>query len=123
MPKLIHTRNGQPFKEYDLKSGTYTVGRRPECNIQLLDDVTVSGNHAKIYVAPSNYMKGLLEVVIEDQKSTNGTLLNNKNIKKHRWKHGELIKIGTHEFTLIDESTRAFEETSVLLPEDTQRPK
>lgn len=123
MPKLIHTRNGQPYKEYDLKAGSFTVGRRPDSNIQLLDDVTVSGSHAKIQVAPSKYMKGLLEVVIEDQNSTNGTLFNGQAIKKHRWKHGELIKIGMHEFTLIDESTRAFEETSVLLPEDTQRNK
>ncbi len=117
MAKIIHTRDGKPYKEYTLKKGTLTVGRRPDCNIQLLDDVTVSGNHARIYVAPSTYMVGLLDVLIEDQNSTNGTLLNDKKIKKHRWKHGELIKIGSHEFTLIDERTRAFEETNITLPE------
>lgn len=117
MAKIIHTRDGKPYKEYKLKAGTFTVGRRPDCNIQLLDDVTVSGKHAKIFVAPSSYMKGLFDIVIEDQGSTNGTLLNDKKIKKHRWKHGELIKIGSHEFTLIDEQTRAFEETNIMLPE------
>ena len=94
MAKIIHTRDGKPYKEYTLKKGTLTVGRRPECSIQLLDDVTVSGNHAKIFVAPSTYMVGLLDVVIEDLNSTNGTMLSAKKIKKHRWKHGELIKIG-----------------------------
>lgn len=117
MAKIIHTREGRPFQEYTLKVGTLTVGRRPDSDIQLLDDVTVSGNHAKIYVANNEYMVGLLDVVIEDQGSTNGTLLNDKKIKKHKWKHGELIKIGSHEFTLIDEQTRAFEETSITLPD------
>lgn len=117
MAKIIHTREGRPYKEYKLKAGTLTVGRRPECNIQLLDDVTVSGNHAKIYVANNEYMVGLLDVLIEDLGSTNGTLFNDKKIKKHKWKHGELIKIGSHEFTLIDEHTRAFEETNISLPD------
>lgn len=117
MAKIIHTREGRPYKEYKLKVGTVTVGRRPDCNIQLLDDVTVSGKHAKIYVANNEYMVGLLDVIIEDQGSTNGTLFNDKKIKKHKWKHGELIKIGSHEFTLIDEQTRAFEETNISLPD------
>ena len=118
MAKIIHTRDGKPYKEYTLKPGTLVVGRRPQCDIQLLDDVTVSGNHAKIYIAASEYMDGLFDVIIEDQRSTNGTLLNDKKIKKHRWKHGELIKIGSHEFTLIDERTRAFEQTNILLPDN-----
>ncbi len=117
MAKIIHTREGRPYKEYTLKVGTLTVGRRPESNIQLLDDVTVSGKHAKIYIANNDYMVGLLDVLIEDQGSTNGTLFNDKKIKKHRWKHGEMIRIGSHEFTLIDEQTRAFEETNIFLPD------
>lgn len=117
MAKIIHTRDGRPYKQYSLKAGTLTVGRRPESNIQLLDDVTVSGTHAKIFIAPSTYMVGLFDIIIEDQGSTNGTLLNDKKIKKHRWKHGELIKIGSHEFTLIDEQTRAFEQTNISLPD------
>lgn len=117
MAKIIHTRDGKPYKEYKLKAGTLTIGRRPDCSIQLLDDVTVSGNHAKVFISPNDYLEGLFDVVIEDQRSTNGTLLNDKKIKRHRWKHGEQIKIGSHEFTLIDEQTRAFEQTNILLPD------
>jgi len=118
MAKIIHTRSGKPYKEYTLKPGTLTVGRRPESNIQLLDDTTVSGNHAVITITPNTYMDGLFDVIIEDQRSTNGTLLNEKKIKKHRWKHGEMIVIGSHEFTLIDEQTRAFEQTTIMLPDE-----
>ncbi|NOZ54928.1 MAG: FHA domain-containing protein [Gammaproteobacteria bacterium] len=118
MSKIVHTRNGQPYKEYELKPGTLSVGRRPDCDIQLLDDITVSGEHAKIFIAASTYMDGLFDVIIEDQRSTNGTTLKGNPIKRHRWKHGDLIKIGLHEFTLIDEETRAFEETNIVLPED-----
>ena len=74
MAKIIHTRDGKPYKEYKLKAGTLTIGRRPDCSIQLLDDVTVSGNHAKVFISPNDYLDGLFDVVIEDQRSTNGTL-------------------------------------------------
>jgi len=119
MPKIVHTRNGKPYKEYDLKeAGQLSVGRRPECDIQLLDDITVSGEHARIFIAASSYMEGLFDIVVEDQRSTNGTSFNGKSIKRHRWKHGDMVKIGMHEFTLIDEETRAFERTNIVLPED-----
>lgn len=117
MPKLVHTRDGIVIEEYDLTDGTMSIGRRPDCDIQI-NDLSVSGKHATIRVKANQYMDGLKDVFIEDAGSTNGTQINGKKIKKHLFKHGEVAQIGTHELTLVDEGTRAFETTQVLLPDD-----
>ncbi len=117
MPKLVHTRDGTFLGEITLEQGSWLIGRRPDCDIRV-DDDTVSGRHAVVTARPSAYMEGLLDVHVEDQGSTNGTLVNGKKVKRHMLKHGEVVKIGDHDFTLIDETTRGFETTTVILPED-----
>jgi pSer/pThr/pTyr-binding forkhead associated (FHA) protein len=117
MPKLIHTRDGIVIEEYLLEEGSITIGRRPDCDIQI-DDLSVSGKHATVSVKVNQYMDGLKDVFLEDAGSTNGTKINGRRIKKHLFKHGEVAQIGTHELTLVDEGTRAFETTQILLPED-----
>jgi len=116
MPKLVHSREGQFLEDISLEEGSWLIGRRPECEIRV-DDETVSGKHAKITVVPSAYMEGLLDVHIEDQGSTNGTTVDGKVIKRHMLKHGEVAKVGSHEFALVDEATRGFETTTVILPD------
>ena len=116
MPKLVHSRENQFLEEIDLQEGSWLVGRRPDCDIRV-DDDTVSGKHALITVTASVYMDDLLDVHVEDQGSTNGTTVNGKAIKRHMLKHGETVKIGSHEFAMVDESTRGFETTTVVLPD------
>lgn len=116
MPKLVHTREGQFIEDITLQEGSWLIGRHPECGIWV-DDETVSGKHALLTVGESVYMEGLLDVHIEDQGSTNGTTVNDKKIKRHMLKHGETIKIGSHEFAMVDEATRGFETTTVILPD------
>jgi len=76
MPKLVHTCDGKFLGEID----------HPDCSIRV-DDSTVSGKHALVTSNPSAYMEGLLDIHIEDQGSTNGTIINGKNIKRHMMKH------------------------------------
>ncbi len=64
-----------------------TFGRDPECDV-LLDDIEVSRQHAKIYIAAS-------DTFIEDLKSTNGTFLNGREVKKPQVvRNGDLITLG-----------------------------
>lgn len=116
MPKLIHTRDGKFQREWILKPGNLLIGRHPDCNI-CVDDTTVSGRHAMITVRPSAYLEGLLDVFIEDTNSTNGTIVNGKKVSRHMLKHGEVAHLGGHDFTFIDEATRGFETTTVILPD------
>jgi len=118
MPKLIHSRDGRFLGEFDLQTGTLSIGRTVDCDITL-DDETVSGRHALITVRDSAYMEGLLDLLIEDLGSSNGTFVNHKRLsKRHMLKHNETVRIGSHEFTLIDEGTRALETTTIILPEN-----
>jgi hypothetical protein len=39
-------------------------------------------------------------------------------IKSHLLKHGEVVKIGTDEFTFIDEELNASDQTMIYMPED-----
>ena len=117
MPKLVHTRDGIVIEESTLDEGSLSIGRRPDCDIQI-DDLAVSGKHAVVSVKSNQYMEGLKDVFIEDAGSTNGTKINGRLVKKHLLKHGEVAQIGSHELTLVDEGTRAFETTQAILPED-----
>ncbi|WP_251860797.1 FHA domain-containing protein [Clostridium sp. Marseille-Q2269] len=74
--------------------GDITIGRKPD-NVLILDDPYVSGHHAKIYSKNTQH-------IIEDLNSTNGTLLNDKNITgKNQLSPGDLIKIGGTVFKVI----------------------
>ena len=116
MIKLVHSRDGTSLKEYPLVEGRYIIGRGPDSDIRI-DDDTVSGTHAEITVKPIEFLDGSYEVHIEDKGSTNGTMVNGRPINKHLLKHEEVIRVGLHDLTLIDEDTRSLEATKIVLPE------
>lgn len=75
-------------------NGLLTVGRK-EDNLIILDDPYVSGHHARVYTKNNDY-------IIEDLKSTNGTLLNGNRLdNKILLKAGDEIKIGSSVFKVI----------------------
>jgi len=117
MAKLVHSQAGKVFGEYPLQEGALRIGRGLGNDI-CLEDLTVSACHALIEVVPSAYMEDVNDVFIIDQKSTNGTIVNGKHIKRHLLKHGEVVAIGQHDFCLIDEETRGLEQTMIYIPDD-----
>ncbi len=109
MAKLILTHEGAVIKEFNLddKERT-TVGRKPSNDI-VLDDPTVSGQHAVFL--------NLQNIYIEDLDSTNGTLLNNKKVNKRQLEHGDVVRIGHHEMKFINETAQNFEKTVIIQAE------
>ena len=105
MSRLILTHEGAVIKEYPLNKERLTVGRKPQNDIQL-DDATVSGVHAAFLV--------LQHVYIEDLNSTNGVLLNGKKVSKRQLNHGDVVRVGRHEFKFIDDNAEDFESTVVI---------
>ena len=70
-----------------LQKGKYTIGRLSSHQV-ILDDVTVSRNHASIEIINE-------EVKIYDNNSTNGVYINNDLIEKHaKIKSGDKLQIG-----------------------------
>ncbi len=71
---------------YMLRRGEMTIGRHPDSDI-FLDDGQVSRRHAKIVTDEE-------KSVIIDNKSTNGTFVNGKKVKRAVLHEGDKIRIG-----------------------------
>jgi pSer/pThr/pTyr-binding forkhead associated (FHA) protein len=85
--KLIFQTGTQQGKEILLSGDEVTIGRDPE-NSVVVEDVQISRHHLRIYQDKQNWL-------IEDLKSTNGTTVNGKSLKKaQKLKHGDLVTMG-----------------------------
>lgn len=72
-----------------------TVGRAPGCTIVLTHDTFISQVHVRLTRQNKN-------LFVEDLKSTNGTLLNNKKIEGlARLKKGDRLTIGRSVFEVV----------------------
>ncbi|GMR00766.1 MAG: hypothetical protein BMS9Abin19_0102 [Gammaproteobacteria bacterium] len=113
MAKLVLRFNGDFVKEYELDKETLTIGRKPGNDIHI-DNLAVSGNHAKILTI-------LNDSFIEDLDSTNGTYINGEKITKHALQNGESIVIGKHELKYENTSAESgesdFEKTMIIRPD------
>ena len=93
MPRLILTFKKQVIKEYPFSKGSITIGRN-EGNGIVIDNLAVSGHHAKIDRVGINY-------ILTDLQSTNGTFVNDKKVISHKLAHGDNITIGKHVFLFV----------------------
>ena len=117
MIKLKHIVNSVIASEINLSSGDFSIGRSEGNNLQL-DDGVVSGKHALITVEPSDCLPEMIEMTIKDLDSTNGTFVNNEPIKQQQLKHGDIIRIGDHEFKVFDDQSAVGTQTEYYVPED-----
>ncbi len=95
MAKLYLKFEQAVLKEFSLSQGVVTIGRLPDNLIQV-DNLAVSGHHAKIYWDVDHY-------VLEDNNSLNGTFVNNRRISKAVLKDGDEVLIGKHTVVFKDE--------------------
>lgn len=117
MPKLVHFRAGKLVKEYPLKEGSFSIGRNLDNHITI-NDQRVSGCHATIKVVPNAYMDGVLDYVLEDNSSTNGTFINGKKINKpYMLKHRDAIQFDEDKLQFVDEQSLGYESTRILIRE------
>ncbi len=89
MPILTLKFKNQAIKEYRLEYGSnMTVGRRSTNDI-VIENLAVSGLHAKIDSMDGGFL-------LTDLQSKNGTFVNEKLVTSHWLKEGETIMIGKH---------------------------
>ncbi len=113
MAKLVLSLNGAIQGEFELDQERFTIGRKPENDIQI-DNLAVSGKHSMIITI-------LDDSFLEDLGSTNGTYVNGKLVKKHALKDGDIIAIGKHELKYLNENASdddddEFEKTMIIKP-------
>ena len=112
MAKLIITEAEGGSREFPLSKERVTIGRHPDNDISL-NDKAVSGRHAVIITI-------LHDSFLEDLNSTNGTLVNGKQVAKHPLASGDSISIGRNTLKYQSEAAAGdeddFEKTMILRP-------
>lgn len=95
MAKVILMYGKKVLDTFELHQGDMKIGRRPDTDI-VIDNMAVSGEHANIFTIGEDSF-------IQDLGSTNGTYVNNKRVTKHHLRHGDLITIGKHSMSYVNE--------------------
>ncbi len=94
MPKLVFTKGPHAGQEVQLpETGSLTIGRRPECDLHIQDDM-MSGKHARLEQVNDGWK-------IEDLDSSNGTFVNGEAVHTTLLHDNDVIVLGGDtEFTL-----------------------
>lgn len=111
MGKLIVTDANGTTKDFPLAKERVTIGRHPDNDIPL-NDKAVSGRHCVVVTI-------LQDSFLEDLDSTNGTIVNGKQVTKHPLANGDLITLGRNTLKYEGEQAGAeddFEKTMILKP-------
>ncbi len=95
MAKLVLTFEAAVLKEFPLSQDVVTIGRLPDNTVQI-DNLAVSGHHAKIYWETDHY-------VVEDNNSLNGTYVNNRRVNKTILNNEDAVLVGKHTLRFLDE--------------------
>lgn len=108
MPVLKLRFKNSIIEEFPLNSGqTLTIGRSDSNDI-VIDNMSVSGLHARIDSVSATF-------ILTDLESTNGTFVNEELIATHTLRDNDIILIGKHELifdrTDLDVSDSTEEET------------
>ena len=118
MPQLIASVEGVEIKHVYLQKDRTTLGRAPDNDI-VFDNMVVSGHHCVFD------LKGLADVYIEDLRSTNGTYINGKMVKRQRLHDGDVVAIGNFrvQYKEATERPSQFGETTAMALDEVGRPK
>lgn len=89
MPILTLKFKDSNIGEYHVKEGqSLTIGRSDKNNI-VIENLAVSGRHAKIDALEDGYL-------LTDLKSKNGSFVNEKQVTSHWLENNDVITIGKH---------------------------
>ncbi len=100
-PKLIAIEGPVKGTTFPLVAGSYWIGRDKLNHIQL-SDTMVSRRHCRIVIEGD-------ALILRDENSSNGTLVNDVPVRERALSGGDLIRIGDSQFLLIlseDKPTR-----------------
>jgi pSer/pThr/pTyr-binding forkhead associated (FHA) protein len=89
MPKLTLKFKNNPIQHYELSAGqSITIGRLEDNDI-VIENLAVSGHHAKIDAVGDGYL-------LTDLQSKNGCFVNEKMVASHWLNQGDVVSIGKH---------------------------
>jgi pSer/pThr/pTyr-binding forkhead associated (FHA) protein len=95
IPKLVLSTAQRTLRRIVIDKPRLSIGRRPYNDV-MLDDLTVSGEHAVLHSATG-------ECVIHDLNSRNGTLVNGMPVMQRTLVDGDRIDIGIYRLQFVIE--------------------
>jgi len=101
VPKLIVSGGYEKAQVFQVPVGTTKVGRELDSDLTL-PNTSVSRQHA-LLTWDEQYL------IVEDQQSQNGVLVNNKRLSKTSLDLGDVITIGKFNLEVIADDTKFFE--------------
>lgn len=101
-------------KSFPLEKNAITIGRSPDCDIQI-EESSVSSEHARIELVPNPIVSVLTDIYIEDLGSMNGVWVNDEQVSRKIIQNKDRIRIAFTEFILVTEETGNLAKTTVLL--------
>lgn len=101
---LVSFSKGSSGESWELREGNlYILGKAADADIPL-NEKSVSDHHANLQIRRSNDDEKKLMIVITDTNSTNGTVVNGKDIGINghiSLQHLDKVKIGNYEMVFI----------------------
>lgn len=111
MAKLYLKFKESVIREIILQDGITTIGRAEKNDI-FIDNLAVSGSHARIVSEEGKF-------VIEDLNSTNGTYVNDRRIARQTLTHNAVITIGKHTLVFLDPDASAQDSEQTVIVKKT----
>jgi predicted component of type VI protein secretion system len=99
IPKLVLSTAHRLLRRIAIDRPRLTIGRRPYNDV-MLDDLTVSGEHAVLHTADGGS-------TVHDLNSRNGTLVNGVPVAQRTLADGDLIEIGIYRLHYVIERAPA----------------
>jgi pSer/pThr/pTyr-binding forkhead associated (FHA) protein len=95
MAKLILSLDGAVLGNYFLDKDRFTIGRKPSNDIQI-DDAGVSKEHAVVTTVGNDQ-------ILEDNASTNGTLVNGERTTRRILQNGDVIQVSRYQLKYVNQ--------------------
>jgi len=92
--KLVLSLNGIVINQFFVDKDLISIGRDPANDI-VINDVLLSREHARIVSVGEDH-------ILEDLKSSNGTLVNGNPLVRQILRHRDIIKLGEHHLCFLN---------------------
>jgi pSer/pThr/pTyr-binding forkhead associated (FHA) protein len=113
MALIAQLHDGVAINKCPLDKPEFTIGRSSDCDV-FIDDAVVSTLHAVIEKVEHHDIATDKEYYIQDQGSTNGTLVNGEAVQRHKLNHEDVIRVGWVNFKFIDETKAETDQTAKI---------
>ncbi|MBD3669776.1 MAG: FHA domain-containing protein [Gammaproteobacteria bacterium] len=113
MAMLIQLDGEVAVRKIPVEKDTVLIGRNLDNDITI-DDSAVSSHHARVVTRVLDEARDIRTYHLEDLDSTNGTFLNDKQVRQQQLHNDDIISIAFHEFKFVDENEPDEEQTKKI---------